>query len=732
MSPAVGPLRVRLLRTPIVLALLLLACGGEPRPAPPAASAGPADGRLELFVLNRLHAFGEGVPCRPEALVPLATAALARDEAAERSDAAGFFAIGDTLVIPGWRAGFKPLDVAVEAIAEVELQALAAARPTAWVPGARDLALGPAALLDRAAALGIPVLASNLDVAGAPEPLRTLVVQAGSLRVGFLGLLPGRTANDEFGGDDVEMRAAVATARRLSEKLRAEDGVHLVVAFSTLTTKLNESVAAVPGVNIVYGSLDDKFGSGVLVVHGNSAALAALPDGAELAHTTIQIRDGNLNMADVSSLHNLPQLIAADEAEVQAAAERFGTTDAETLASLAYPDNREFFLRMVERIGENQEFLAEYSDYAGSMIDHWYVDPRPVPDEHPVQQRLAQRGPALEAAYATARLKPAEPPEGTPLIPQTSACTECHASQVKFWQSTAHAQAVEALAADQRLRDPACLRCHTTGFGEQGGWIDPRFDAPFGAVTCYSCHQVTANHMTTRRALLDPLYVVAEAERMDCASCHVPRRSPDFVRERALPLVACPPSPPDDPQLLLLRHQAVEHIRTRRERGEDEPRDRYLEGRALAALGGARRAEGLDVLLEVALKNASDARMAIEIARLLDEYGQSVRARDSLRTYLTAQPGDPAVNLEFVRLLVSPLDPAAAEPLQALAMIDVLIPPDSEAADEKALLDYRLLQVEALFMTGRTQEAATLVGTLAGKHGRDPRLQATMERWLRR
>jgi len=96
-------------------------------------------------------------------------------------------------------------------------------------------------------------------------------------------------------------------------------------------------------------------------------------------------------------------------------------------------------------------------------------------------------------------------------------CQKCHFQQHKSWKKSAMAKSMKTLAptteADNKelfdrktaaKLDPAkdystdakCLKCHTTGYGEAGGYpVDPKKDeaagklaAAMGVVGCESCH----------------------------------------------------------------------------------------------------------------------------------------------------------------------------------------------------------------------------------------------------
>ena len=85
-------------------------------------------------------------------------------------------------------------------------------------------------------------------------------------------------------------------------------------------------------------------------------------------------------------------------------------------------------------------------------------------------------------------------------------CTKCHEAQGLSWADTAHAKTFESLKpgakAEEKKKaklDPAkdytkdknCVGCHSTGFGQRGGYAVgavPGGETQLGAVGCESCH----------------------------------------------------------------------------------------------------------------------------------------------------------------------------------------------------------------------------------------------------
>jgi hypothetical protein len=141
-------------------------------------------------------------------------------------------------------------------------------------------------------------------------------------------------------------------------------------------------------------------------------------------------------------------------------------------------------------------------------------------------------------------------------------CMACHLQEHKAWKLTKLAGAMKALAptdeaADKALfdrktangvdpakdytADPACLKCHTTGYGTATGYPDPTTLAgdekaakrakAFGAVGCEACHGAGSKYVAFKKAdankarkdipfeELAPLGLVKPDEAV-CKTCH--------------------------------------------------------------------------------------------------------------------------------------------------------------------------------------------------------------------
>lgn len=89
-------------------------------------------------------------------------------------------------------------------------------------------------------------------------------------------------------------------------------------------------------------------------------------------------------------------------------------------------------------------------------------------------------------------LKPLEhPPEGQTYMGSRQ-CAACHFNQYLAWNKTKHSKAFEILPAKYKT-DAECLKCHSTGFGEETGYKDSSTSALAGT-SCEACHGPGSKH----------------------------------------------------------------------------------------------------------------------------------------------------------------------------------------------------------------------------------------------
>lgn len=141
----------------------------------------------------------------------------------------------------------------------------------------------------------------------------------------------------------------------------------------------------------------------------------------------------------------------------------------------------------------------------------------------------------------------------TPQFEGYKVCVKCHDTHEKPWRDTVHAKAFTSLEArskrEAKLKarldpdkdysaDPECLGCHTTGYGEPGGYADdlPKARAKrLVGVGCESCHGAGSLYRETHSDAEHRLKLAAEStdrsalvaagQNFDfaeaCARCHL-------------------------------------------------------------------------------------------------------------------------------------------------------------------------------------------------------------------
>lgn len=103
-----------------------------------------------------------------------------------------------------------------------------------------------------------------------------------------------------------------------------------------------------------------------------------------------------------------------------------------------------------------------------------------------------------------------------------SKCGECHQPFLESWKKTKHAGAFPTLERVGKSNDPECLKCHTVGFGEKGGFYSAKTTPMLANVQCEACHGPGRDHLLDFSKQMQPV------EEYVCLKCHTKSTSPDF------------------------------------------------------------------------------------------------------------------------------------------------------------------------------------------------------------
>ncbi len=112
----------------------------------------------------------------------------------------------------------------------------------------------------------------------------------------------------------------------------------------------------------------------------------------------------------------------------------------------------------------------------------------------------------------------------------SGACKKCHQEDFEIWEGTLHAEAWKTLEKAQVEKYkwpvtyyPDCIYCHTVGYYEKTGFVNPQKTPDLRGVGCEACHGAGSRHVK------DPEKVkLGKVGAARCTKCHDFEQSPDF------------------------------------------------------------------------------------------------------------------------------------------------------------------------------------------------------------
>ncbi|VAX11491.1 hypothetical protein MNBD_GAMMA26-2548 [hydrothermal vent metagenome] len=116
------------------------------------------------------------------------------------------------------------------------------------------------------------------------------------------------------------------------------------------------------------------------------------------------------------------------------------------------------------------------------------------------------------------------------------ACKDCHAQAYEVWTQSKHAVAYETLKSVNKAYDPDCIGCHTVGFEQPGGFVEPIITYHLLNVQCESCHGPSRSHANSEGT--KPVGHTGWSRQKMCQQCHVGSHSPAFEFEHYWPKIA--------------------------------------------------------------------------------------------------------------------------------------------------------------------------------------------------
>ncbi len=380
----------------------------------------------------------------------------------------------------------------------------------AWAPAPIDVEA-----LDGATFAPSGALAANAAALGVPLTASTVLVRDG-VRLGVVGLANESAFRAGPGGAVAAVRAAVDPAQ-------ADAWVVLSNAPGPVNVAVAEQVAGIGAVLSTRGETHDP----PLPTAG--APVIETPDRGRYL-TTLRVAlgagPGAWSVVPATGGRAAPLLRLATERTLAAKAD----------ASLAEAARARVARARVDALPlvEGRRLVVVEDVPLGSELDA-----RPPAVVASAVDAALERWTRRSATDAEARADATRP--GASGYAGSGACARCHAEHLAAWAYTPHAKAHGSLVARGAGTDPECLGCHTTGWGEPGGYGTPTPAAlrAWKAVQCEACHGPMAGHPEPRGSASTADAAHATVSEATCRRCHDAANSPQFDYGTYLKRVSC-------------------------------------------------------------------------------------------------------------------------------------------------------------------------------------------------
>jgi NAD-dependent dihydropyrimidine dehydrogenase PreA subunit len=101
-------------------------------------------------------------------------------------------------------------------------------------------------------------------------------------------------------------------------------------------------------------------------------------------------------------------------------------------------------------------------------------------------------------------------------------CKGCHAKEYKDFEARKFSKAWSVLQMRGKTKDPECLKCHATGFGQPGGFVSEEATPNLKYKQCEACHGAGSIHASNPADKAAHEQMKAYVRDHDvCIACHV-------------------------------------------------------------------------------------------------------------------------------------------------------------------------------------------------------------------
>lgn len=108
-------------------------------------------------------------------------------------------------------------------------------------------------------------------------------------------------------------------------------------------------------------------------------------------------------------------------------------------------------------------------------------------------------------------------------------CAMCHKDQVAAWSKWEMSKSWDKLSDEEKKKDE-CIKCHVTGYGQEGGWVSFEKTPQLVGVQCEACHGPMGAHMKVPMTDAEGRKAATKTpDEKNCLLCHIKDGNPNFV-----------------------------------------------------------------------------------------------------------------------------------------------------------------------------------------------------------